>query len=137
MSLQAVLLPHFRNLPQPAPAIAHRREETLSHPWMEVSSASRDGGLNVPSLPSIPLPSQPTPWPSQRPALTNPNHGYLSVSRAPVWFRDLSSASHCWDTRMVKPLPSRGVQSSPKGRRPQYITHTEHVATKRRSWLGS
>lgn len=62
-----MLLPHFRNLPQPAPAIAHRREETLSHPWMEVSSASRDGGLNVPSLPSIPLPSHPTPWPSQRP----------------------------------------------------------------------
>lgn len=26
MSLQAVLLPHFPSLPQPAPAIVHRRE---------------------------------------------------------------------------------------------------------------
>ena len=120
----------FPSLPQPALAITHRREETLSHPWMEVSSACRQGGLSVPSLPSIPLPSQPTEWP-QRAALMNPNLGYLSVSRTPAWFRYLSSASHCRDTRMVKPLPSRGLQSSQKSRRPQYITHTQSMWPRR------
>lgn len=47
------------------------------------------------------------------------------VSRTPRWFRDLSSASHCWGHRMVKSLPSRSLQPSQEGRRPQYTTRTQ------------
>lgn len=74
-------------------------EGRLSHPWMEVSSACRHGGLSVPSLPSIPLPSQPTEWPSQRAALMNQEIGYLFPEHLPgseIWAQPPTVGTQEW-----------------------------------------
>lgn len=118
-------------LPQPAPACPgdHAQEGgNAVHPWMEVSSACRHGGLSVPSLPWIPLPSQPTEGPQWR-CSDESESWLLECFRTPAWFRYLSSA-HCQDTRMVK-LPSKGLTVQPKSRRQQYITHTQSTRPQR------